>query len=205
MDTNSTKREWKPSAGMSRWEVVRGCAPSLRCARRVRSLCGAARRLPGSASIGDRYSVRAQAGRRPDRAARRHGADRHSVPAQRRQSRGSTTSWSTSAPGLALFDYDGDGWIDIYFLNGAPARCRTGRASAEGRALPQPGRLAICGRDGSGRVGRHAARPGCGCRRLRQRRGPGPVRQQLRTQRALPQSRRRDLHGCDAVGRGREW
>jgi len=26
------------------------------------------------------------------------------------------------ASGLALFDYDGDGWIDIYFLNGAPLR-----------------------------------------------------------------------------------
>ena len=24
--------------------------------------------------------------------------------------------------GLALFDYDGDGWIDIYFTNGAPLR-----------------------------------------------------------------------------------
>jgi len=26
----------------------------------------------------------------------------------------------TVSAGLALFDYDGDGWIDIYFLNGAP-------------------------------------------------------------------------------------
>ena len=26
----------------------------------------------------------------------------------------------TVTAGLALFDYDGDGYIDIYFLNGAP-------------------------------------------------------------------------------------
>ncbi len=26
------------------------------------------------------------------------------------------------AGGLALFDYDGDGWIDIYFTNGAPLK-----------------------------------------------------------------------------------
>ena len=28
----------------------------------------------------------------------------------------------TVCAGLALFDYDGDGWIDIYFLNGAPLK-----------------------------------------------------------------------------------
>jgi hypothetical protein len=28
----------------------------------------------------------------------------------------------TVAGALALFDYDGDGWIDVYFLNGAPLR-----------------------------------------------------------------------------------
>src|SRR3989304_5586582 len=28
----------------------------------------------------------------------------------------------TVASGLATFDYDGDGWIDVYFLNGAPLR-----------------------------------------------------------------------------------
>jgi len=31
--------------------------------------------------------------------------------------------------GLALFDYDGDGWIDVYFLNGAPLK----DSSLEGR------------------------------------------------------------------------
>jgi len=33
--------------------------------------------------------------------------------------------------GMALFDYDGDGWIDIYFLNGAPLE------AAPGERLPQ--------------------------------------------------------------------
>ena len=38
----------------------------------------------------------------------------------------------TVAGGLALFDYDDDGYIDIYFLNGAPLK---GTADAATRAI----------------------------------------------------------------------
>ena len=50
--------------------------------------------------------------------------------------------------GLATFDYDLDGLIDVYFLNGAPMKGTKVSRPAEGSAVPQPGRLAIPGRDG---------------------------------------------------------
>ena len=40
----------------------------------------------------------------------------------------------TVASGVATFDYDGDGWIDIYFLNGRPVARHAGRRGAAQRA-----------------------------------------------------------------------
>ena len=64
-------------------------------------------------------------------------------------------------------------------------------------ALPQPPRRQLRGRDREGRP--RAPRLGAGslCRRLRQRRPAGPVRDLLRPERALPQPGRRDLRRRD--------
>ena len=110
----------------------------------------------------------------------------------------------TVAAGLALFDYDGDGDIDIYFLNGAPLQGDGGRRAARQRPLSQRRRLDVHRRDRRRGRGRHGIRAGRGRRRLRQRRRPGPLRQQLRPQRPLPQQRRRHVHRRDRGSRRRQ-
>jgi enediyne biosynthesis protein E4 len=44
------------------------------------------------------------------------------------------------AGALATFDYDNDGYVDIYFLNGAPLRGTPVTEMPTQRPLPQPRR-----------------------------------------------------------------
>ena len=74
----------------------------------------------------------------------------------------------TMSGGLALFDYDNDGDIDIYLLNGAPQPGTRVKKRPTNAHLSQRGQLAICRRDE--RVGswRFRTRPWGRRRRLRQ-------------------------------------
>jgi tetratricopeptide (TPR) repeat protein len=62
--------------------------------------------------IGPRLPRRSGCGMSPIRSASRSGTPMVGTA--------SVTSWRPSPPAWQLFDFDGDGWIDIYFLNGAP-------------------------------------------------------------------------------------
>ncbi len=94
----------------------------------------------------------------------------------------------TNGSGVCLIDYNNDGWLDIYLVNGSTFDALDGKeAHAARRAVPQQSRRDIyrC-LEGS----RSAERPlglwllGC---RLRQRRLAGPLCRQLRKESALPQ------------------
>ena len=41
----------------------------------------------------------------------------------------------TTSAGLALFDYDGDGWLDVFLLNGSTLEANAGKAPAPRAAL----------------------------------------------------------------------
>ena len=104
----------------------------------------------------------------------------------------------TTGGGLAIVDYDNDGWPDIFLVNGGrlpgPAQRRRAR---EPSVSQQRGRH-VRRRDGQGRRRRPRLGTGCRGRRLRQRRAHRPVRHLLRPRRALSQQRRRHLQRCDA-------
>ncbi len=102
--------------------------------------------------------------------------------------------------GVCVFDYDGDGRLDLYFPNG-----RWEQTVSDNRGRDLVGKLsnALYRNDGDGTftdVTAEAGVRGQGLRvrllggGLRRRRRPGSVRPQLRPQRVLPQQRRRDVH-----------
>ena len=76
----------------------------------------------------------------------------------------------TMGSGVALFDYDNDGRLDIFLVNGAPlsdplhkARFREDRAEVLESALSPEERRNIRRRDGEGWIARHGLRNGrCG-------------------------------------------
>ena len=78
--------------------------------------------------------------------------------------------------GVGLIDYDNDGWLDIYFVNGCPL-------PFDREAPPRPNRLYRNQRDGTFRdvtgeagVGGQGLWDGLRRRRLRQRRRRRPLR-----------------------------
>ena len=110
----------------------------------------------------------------------------------------------TTGSGAAAFDYDGDGWIDIFLVNGSTLEGFPVGQGADQPPLSQPARRHLRGRDDGGGAGAGRLGPGRLCRRLRQRRRRGPGRHVLGPQPVDAQSRRRDLRGCDAGGGARD-
>ena len=104
----------------------------------------------------------------------------------------------TVTAGLALFDYDGDGDEDIYFLNGRRCTVRRPARRRPNALYRNQGGWRFTDVTERSRRGRHGLRAGRGRRRLRQRRRPGPVRQQLRPERPVSQQRRRHVFRGDA-------
>ena len=112
--------------------------------------------------------------------------------------------------GVALFDYDGDDDLDVFFVQGGPAFVEARRASRRGPrrsrtrqpAVPQRseggGRrqadAALHRRDGGGRCRLPRLRNGRRGRRLRQRRASGSLRHRLPDGGAVSQQRQR--HVC---------
>ena len=106
-----------------------------------------------------------------------------------------TTSSSRAAAGVALFDYDGDGRLDIYLVTAAeltPARERIPHRNVLYRNL---GRMEVRGRLEEGRRGRRGLGQRRLRRRLRRRRAPRPLRHELGPEPPLPQPGRRHVRG----------
>ena len=76
----------------------------------------------------------------------------------------------TTGTGAAAFDYDSDGWIDIFLVNGTTLEGFPSRQGTDEPPVSQQGQRHVRGRDCSRRP--CAGRMGAGrvCRRLRQRR-----------------------------------
>ena len=105
--------------------------------------------------------------------------------------------------GMAFFDYDQDGWLDIYLTNGT----RLGETWPAGQAPTS--HLYKNNRDGTLHRRHRKIRPGAHRladrrlrRRLRQRRLGRSVLLLLGTQHPVPQQRRRNVHRCHPQGRG---
>ena len=105
--------------------------------------------------------------------------------------------------GVALFDYDNDGRLDIYFCNGAtiPGLEKSRRELLE-PALPQRSRARVRGRHGPRRRRRRRVLDGRGRGRLRQRRLDRPLRDGGQPEHPLPEPGRRDVRGRDRLRRG---
>ena len=105
--------------------------------------------------------------------------------------------------GAAFFDYDHDGWLDIFLVNGTSL-------DPEVRDRRPRSYLFHNNRDGTftdvtEKAGLTPFRLGTGLLRgrLRQRRLRRPLRHLLGEERPLPQQRRRHVHGRLGEGRGR--
>ena len=110
----------------------------------------------------------------------------------------------TNGSGVCLIDYDNDGWLDIYLVNGSTFD------ALDGKEEPPHAALFHNNHDGTftdvHAEGRRGQRPlgiwmlGC---RLRQRRLARHLRGQLRQEPALPQQPRRHVYRrCRKGGRG---
>ena len=100
----------------------------------------------------------------------------------------------TMGSGGLFFDYDNDGWLDIFLVDGGSLADPAVARRARHRLYPQSRQRHVRGRD---RAVRHPAprlRDGRVRRRLRQRRPRRSLRHERRSERAVPQRRRRHVH-----------
>ena len=101
----------------------------------------------------------------------------------------------TMGPGVAFFDYDNDGWMDIFMVNSGATRLLSAAGAAQERALQEQPRRDVHRRHRQGgRRGRQGLRHGLRHRRLRQRRLPRHPRDGVRPLHAVSQQRERHVH-----------
>ena len=107
----------------------------------------------------------------------------------------------TMGGGVGLFDYDNDGWLDIYFVNGCAI-------PFDGKDLPRPNRLYRNQRDGTFRdvtakagVGGRGYGMGCTTGDYDNDGDRRSARDRLAPDDPLSKSRRRDVRGCDGLRR----
>ena len=97
--------------------------------------------------------------------------------------------------GVALFDYDGDGLLDIYLVTGRGADADARAHPAPECALSQPRRMEVRGRLEAGGRGSRSLGQRRMRRRFRRRRASRSLRHELGPQRPVPQSWRRHVRG----------
>ena len=97
--------------------------------------------------------------------------------------------------GVALLDYDGDGWLDIYAVNGATCQPREDGPGDWNRLFRNHGDGTFKDVTEPAGVAGRGLRPGRGRRRLRQRRRRRHLRGRPAPEHALPQQRRRHVQG----------
>ncbi len=100
---------------------------------------------------------------------------------------------TANGSGVALFDYDGDGKLDIYFATGTYLPRRLPQDGPE-QALQEPRRRQVQGRDEGERPRLRGVLPRHHRRRPRQRRRRRRLPLQLRPERPLPQQWQRHVH-----------
>ena len=107
----------------------------------------------------------------------------------------------TMGSGAAFLDYDNDGDLDLYIVNGAPL---------PGFETATPSTNILYQNDGDGKVrrchcsggrGRYRLRYGLRCRRLRQRQRFRSVRDQFRGKSSVSEQRGWHIYGCDGSRR----
>jgi hypothetical protein len=119
----------------------------------------------------------------------------------------------TMGAGVALFDYDNDGCLDIFLVNGAPIADPMPKGTVPNktgsqywnRAVPPEARRNVRRSDRESGPARRGLRDGSGRRRLRQRRLRRSLRDRLRRQPALPQQWERHVHRCYGPSGRRRW
>ena len=145
------------------------------------------RRDPATAPSGSRTSPRRRASGSPTTGARRP----------------STACPRSMGSGLAWLDYDNDGWMDLYVVQGGPVPARRRRRRPRDRLYRNNGDGTFTDVTEKAGLNDTRLRDGGDRRRLRQRRVRGPLRHQLRRQHPVPQRRERDVHRRD--GEGGRW
>ena len=174
----------------------RPVAASCRCwgARRRRPSC---RGSDAPAPLAGRARARVSSRTSPPRPACRTPG---TSPAARRTSSSCSRRWAAAS---RFFDYDNDGWLDIFLVNGTQPRPEGPGRQPHQLPLPQQPRRHVHRRHREGRPDPFRLGPGLLRRRLRQRRLRRPLRHLLGTERPLPQQRRRHVHRRLREGRGR--